>query len=166
MNENINLVEILKDAPKGTKLWSPLCGECEFLYIHYAEGEDYKIPLIHTHTIKEYVSNGWCTNYADFYKDGQLESCNREDGDCMLFPSKDNRDWSTFKAPWGHKHFEPGQKVLVPYNNGTTCKLRLTFYSHYDESPKQHFTTDAMCFSDKEVIAYKGNENKLGKPVE
>lgn len=29
MNENINLVEILKDAPKGTKLYSPICGECE-----------------------------------------------------------------------------------------------------------------------------------------
>lgn len=28
MNENINPVEILKDAPKGTKLWSHLCGEC------------------------------------------------------------------------------------------------------------------------------------------
>ena len=28
MNENINLVEILKNAPRGTKLWSPLCGEC------------------------------------------------------------------------------------------------------------------------------------------
>ena len=31
MNENINLVEILKDAPRGTKLWSPLCGEYEFI---------------------------------------------------------------------------------------------------------------------------------------
>lgn len=28
MNEKLNLVEILKDVPKGTKLWSPLCGEC------------------------------------------------------------------------------------------------------------------------------------------
>ena len=33
MNENLNLVEILKDAPKGTKLWSPICGYCEFLKI-------------------------------------------------------------------------------------------------------------------------------------
>lgn len=28
MNENLDLVEKLKDVPKGTKLWSPLCGEC------------------------------------------------------------------------------------------------------------------------------------------
>lgn len=31
MNKNLNLVEILQDAPKGTKLWSPLCGECELV---------------------------------------------------------------------------------------------------------------------------------------
>lgn len=29
MNENINLLEILKGIPDGTKLWSPVCGECE-----------------------------------------------------------------------------------------------------------------------------------------
>lgn len=29
MNKNLDLTEILKDAPKGTKLWSPICGECE-----------------------------------------------------------------------------------------------------------------------------------------
>ena len=28
MNENLNLVEILKDCPKGTKLYSPAFGEC------------------------------------------------------------------------------------------------------------------------------------------
>lgn len=29
MNENLNLVKILKDAPMDTKLYSPICGECE-----------------------------------------------------------------------------------------------------------------------------------------
>lgn len=38
MNENINLVEILKNAPKGTKLWSPLCGDCTLEGIGSAEG--------------------------------------------------------------------------------------------------------------------------------
>ena len=28
MNENLDLTKILKDAPKGTKLWSPICGDC------------------------------------------------------------------------------------------------------------------------------------------
>ena len=30
MNENLNLVEILKDCPKGTKLWSPVWGRVTF----------------------------------------------------------------------------------------------------------------------------------------
>ena len=28
MNESINLLEILKDAPRGTILWSSICGVC------------------------------------------------------------------------------------------------------------------------------------------
>ena len=30
MNEKLNLVEILKDCPKGTKLYSTVLGEVEF----------------------------------------------------------------------------------------------------------------------------------------
>ena len=30
MNENLNLVEILKDCPEGTKLYSTVFGEVEF----------------------------------------------------------------------------------------------------------------------------------------
>ena len=35
MNENINLCEILKDCPKGTKLYSPVIGEVIFEDINY-----------------------------------------------------------------------------------------------------------------------------------
>lgn len=164
MNEKINIAEILKDAPKGTELWSPIVGEITFDRIR----QDHKKSEAY---IKAKDSHG---NFYTFMSTGELFVTNNyhgaipisHGGMCVLFPSRDCLSWRDFKAPWKHKHFEPGQKVLVPYHDGTTCKLRLTFYSHYDESPKQHFTTDAMCFSDKEVIAYKGNENKLGKPVE
>ena len=37
MNENLNLVEILKDCPEGTKLYSPIIGEVEFKRIKYSE---------------------------------------------------------------------------------------------------------------------------------
>ena len=33
MNENLNLVEILKDCPSGTKLYSPALGEVDFVDI-------------------------------------------------------------------------------------------------------------------------------------
>lgn len=155
MNENINLIDILKDAPKGTKLWSPICGDCILDKIET------------TDTTANYAI--FCLVVSDhspvrFTSDGKYTLC-FDDGECVLFPSKENRDWSTFRASWKHKHFEPGQKVLVPYCDGTIYKWRLAFYSHYDESTKHHMTTDAMCFSDEDVIAFKGNEDKLGKPV-
>lgn len=165
MEEKLNIAEILEDAPTGTLLYSPIFGELAYIGCYAYEGQTYSIIVCQ---YPDAIGQGDSAS-VEFDENGTYLNrgySSRRGGECMLFPSKDNRDWSTFKAPWGHKHFEPGQKVLVPYNNGTTCKLRLTFYSHYDESPKQHFTTDAMCFSDKEVIAYKGNENKLGKPVE
>ena len=30
MNENIDLTKILKDCPKGTKFYTPICGEVSF----------------------------------------------------------------------------------------------------------------------------------------
>ena len=156
MNENLNLIEILKDAPKGTKLWSPICGDCildkidtRYTTVNYA----IYCLTVNDHSPVHFTANGKYTLCFD-------------DGECVLFPSKENRDWSTFKTLWMHKHFELGQKVLVPYHDGDIYKWRLTFYSHYDEDIKQHFTTDAMGFLDEEVIAYKGNEDKLGKAVE
>lgn len=81
--KDLNLVEILKDAPKGTKLYSPIFGECEldevsknFIYVVVNRGND-----------KGYLKESFNSN--------GLYYCNGEE--CMLFPSKDNRDWNTFK---------------------------------------------------------------------
>ena len=42
MNENLNLVDILKDCPKGTKLYSTMYGDVEFESIN----EDKSHPII------------------------------------------------------------------------------------------------------------------------
>ena len=83
MEKTLNLTKILKDAPKGTKLYSPLFGVLYLTEIEYGNG-DY--PII-------------CEN-----KDGYTKSFTKEgkyeidsEGECILFPSKDNRDWNTFK---------------------------------------------------------------------
>ena len=44
MNENIDLTKILKDCPKGTKLYSPVFGKVELKVIG-----DNKYPIITTH---------------------------------------------------------------------------------------------------------------------
>ena len=79
MNENINLCEILKDTPKGTKLYTPIFGEVEFIGIEGSSLPKYPISV---------TKNGF-TYY--FTKEGYYS----EDGiECLLFPSKDQRDWS------------------------------------------------------------------------
>lgn len=85
MNENLNLVEILKDCPKGTKVYSPMLGEMEFIEIY----PNSSYPIIAE------SKRHRCT--PDFFtKEGKyIDDC---DAECMLFPSKDNRDWSTFKV--------------------------------------------------------------------
>ena len=95
MNENLDLCLILKDCPKDAKLYCTFLGDVLFSKI-----EDNKI-FVHT-------------NYAvySFYSDGKF-TC---DGECVLFPSKDQRDWSKFKIPikrFNPKEFKPFDKVLV-----------------------------------------------------
>ena len=57
MNENLNLVEILKDCPKGTKLYSSAFGEVEFQHIKL--GSVYPIIIkLKTGFIEKITSNG------------------------------------------------------------------------------------------------------------
>lgn len=91
MNENINLKEILKDCPKGTKLYTPLVGEVELVSVSTKTDDKYPIWVTYCHDDR-YV----------FTKDGRYEE-NAPNGECLLFPSKDQRDWGKFTAPWYKK---------------------------------------------------------------
>lgn len=151
MDDNLNLVEILKNAPKGTKLWSPICGECEFIEIRY----------INTYPISCITDNGCKLN---FNNQGKYLF---KEGECMLFPSKENRDWSTFNvSERGHKHFVPFQRVLCAFDHEYGYEIwAADVYSHYDEPTGKHFLVSGYVGNDNEVIPYEGNEDKLGKSV-
>lgn len=149
MNENINLVKILRDVPFGTTLWSPLCGECNFVN---------NINIDSAFPITVSTNKGDCITFTK-------EGFYRIDGvECLLFPSKDNRDWSTFKVPQKHKHFEPFQKVLTVYREfGGDDIWIIDLYSHYKNG--FHYTMSADRLDDDRIIPYKGNEDKVGKLV-
>ena len=85
MNENLNLVEILKDCPKGTKLYSPLFGEVEFEQILENWG---------------YVSVRKGKDTWPFESDARFPISDSKSAELMLYPSKEQRDWSKFTAPW------------------------------------------------------------------
>ena len=97
MNENLNLVEILKDCPKGTKLYSTIFGEIKFGFIE--DNSIYPIVLILLNGGHEYLTS-----------DGKLYET--FGGECILFPSKDQRDWSNFKPK--QPKFDP--KTLNPFD--------------------------------------------------
>ena len=82
-----NLVNILKYCPKGTKLYSPIYGEVTFT----------RISIINTILCKATKSNGEITS-VDFNRFGRL-SGEFSNSECVLFPSKDQRDWDKFRIP-------------------------------------------------------------------
>ena len=123
MNENLNLVEILKDCPKGTKLYTPIWGEVVFIEIRKNKNCPYPIC----------INTNAASSYTYLAKDGRY-LINREESECILFPSKDQRDWSKFTAPWLKKErfdpktLQPFDKVLVRDTNSE--KWRIQLFSH------------------------------------
>lgn len=106
MNENIDLTKILKDCPEGTKFYSTVFGEVEFVRVHQNNSVDFPIEFkLSDNSIDSVTTDGRL--YEEF------------NGECILFPSKDQRDWSKFTAPWlKKKKFDPAtlkpfDKVLV-----------------------------------------------------
>ena len=121
MNENIDLTKILKNCPKDTKLYSSTFGEVEFQYI--VQGALYPIVIkLKNGVTEKLTSNGVLfSNY---------------DGECVLFPSKGQRDWSKFTAPWYKKEkfdpktLKPFDKVIMKNNlNEWTCAI----FSHISD---------------------------------
>ena len=118
MNKNIDLRKILEHCPRGTRLYSTTFGYVNFKML---------IPS------SEYPIIVYCKdeiNEKSFTVDGKFMK--NYDAECTLFPSKDQRDWSKFSAPWYKKEkfdpntLKPFDKVLVFTNGEWTCD----FFSH------------------------------------
>ena len=106
MNENIDLTKILKNCPKGWEFYSSVLGEVEFVEI--CDDEKGENPI--------WVKVGKLAYTTGFTKEGFYL---KGKGECTLFPSKDQRDWSKFTAPWYKKGkfdpntFQPFNRILV-----------------------------------------------------
>lgn len=78
MEKELNIAAILKGKPAGTKLWSPIFGDCTLDRI---TSEDSLIWAYHIDRVVE-----------TFYPNGKYD----KRGECIIFPSKQMRDWSKF----------------------------------------------------------------------
>lgn len=136
MNDNIDLTKILKDCPKGWKFYTPVWGEVSFDRIY-----DNGIYVISIATERD-------------YKVLTKEGCylNREDAECIFFPSKDQRDWSKFTAPWLKKERDVFIAWLEEQERGKRGKKEYGLKSSKDEDVRKF-----MQYIEKQAKAYDLN---------
>ena len=133
MNENLDLTKILEGCPKGTKFYSPLFGEVELSYIYgcrigIACGRMNRLYIFNAAGKYEMIEMRCSDSRGNYYYSDE----------CLLFPSKDQRDWSKFERFWDKpkkERFDP--KTLQPYDkvlakDGFSSKWTCTFFSHMD----------------------------------
>ena len=125
MNENIDLTKILKDCPKGWKFYSSVYGDVEFVEIlpnipYPKRSQENGLYLLKTLMLERPIRLK-----SDFFEYGITSAGEHQKGvgECTLFPSREQRDWSKFTAPWYKKEkFDPKtlkafDKVLVKISN-------------------------------------------------
>ena len=147
MNENLDLTEILKDCPKGTKLYSRCLGSVEFS----------KITL--DNYIKIIDKNGY---YIRFKPNGIYE-LSEENAEIDLFPSKDQRDWSKWHRPFVDGDIFVclnlcGNHIAI-YNNAE----RSNFYGYYVmvANNGSSISIDGFCSGDYYRLATEEEKQKL-----
>ena len=129
MEAKINIVEILKDKPQGTKLYSSACGKCRL------GGVDDKSFKISFYNSKFGFMNGG-EGYLD--KNGKLY----DDGECVVFPSKEMRIWHKFAWKTGD--------VLVS-NDG---KREVLFKTWVNDSYTKFVGLHCLINNDNEEVEY------------
>ena len=129
MEQKLNITEILKNKPRGTKLYSMIHGKCS------SEAVTDEIFKINFCTSKfGLTQSGECTliKFGNMY-DG---------GECIIFPSKEMRDWSKFQ-------WEKGD-VLISNDGGT----EVIFDKWYDDTYTSFYCKHYLNSEDKNKIVY------------
>ena len=145
MNDNTDLTKILKGCPKGTELYSTIFGKVRFEQINNYDAHPIEIKVLNKFTNPSLVS-------AYFAKDGRYSSS--YDGECTLFPAKDQRSWSKFERFWDKPKVEkfdvntlqPFDKVLTRCDDSD--KWGIDLFGYFDNLYKGVCCLDAylqMC---------------------
>lgn len=150
MNENLNLVEILKDCPKGTKLYSTIYGDVELDCINKRE----------CFPVKFVKSDGFLGSVT-----AQGLVLEYYDGECILFPSREQRNWDLFTVPnckkdkFDPKTLKPFDKILARDREST--RWRCTFFSHIRDKEEiiYKYVTTNDCY--KRCIPYNEDTKHL-----
>ena len=123
MEAKLNIANILKNKPKGTKLYADAFGELKLVKVD-------KVDTIYTRT-KEGM-------FYSFYNDGKYD----KNGEPILVPSKEMRDWSKFSWKKGD--------ILISNDYGT----EVIFYDWYDDTYTNFYGKHYLNSEDKNNIKY------------
>lgn len=154
----MNIAEILRKCPQGTQLYSPLLGNVKLINVIESFGR----ILIR---VEGFSDKGFTIYKFNAY--GFFNCLDIHSNECMLFPSRYQRDWSKFVVdkPDSEKkyQFKPFEMVLVrdEDDRNWTCNF-FSYINDYGE----YICIDSYW---KQCIPYKGNEHLLGttnKPKE
>lgn len=126
MNEKVDLTKILKNCPKGFKLYSPMVGEVEFERI--LDGRAYPIITSYNERTLAFTNEGF------YYDDAGAEA------ECLLFPTAEQRDWRKFKAPWYKKEMD-----INSMSNKDDERLRKTVIAFLKDFAEQGYENAVEC---------------------
>ena len=136
MENKINIAEILRDMPKGTKLYSPLFGKCEYIAV---VGDKRPINIRTSNTTDmQYEA---LTEYGCYFSDF-------EDTDTVLFPSAKMRDWSKFFKR-GDIVYNPHSQMYAVFEcwaNDDYTEFNTTINHYKDNTFGKEEVCDTECF--------------------
>ena len=161
MNENIDLTKILDGCPVGTVFYSTVYGEVGFIKININDVYPIELDVYNKHT---------GSRVSIYYtKDGKLSTV--YGGECTLFPSKNQRDWSKFKRFWDKSEVEeskvekfdintlqPFDKVLV--RDFLNEDWMADFFERIDENDV-HYNATCVTSHWKQCIPYNDETKHL-----
>ena len=135
MESKINIAEILRDMPKGTKLYSPLFGKCELAGVDTGETDEPIRVEPFTGVSRTFLSEG---RYFGRYKDAE----------CLLFPSAKMRRWDKFFKR-GDIVYNPHIQMYAVFEcwaNGDYTEFNTTINYYKDHTFGEEEVCDTKCF--------------------
>lgn len=118
--EEINIADILRNEPAGTRLYSPACGALEFTNV--TDGVIWCMEpgsSLTPHRIS-FTSYGKLINYGEW----------EFEGECLLFPAKELRDWDIYCWREGDVLESNDERNVVVFDKFTRSD-RSRFAAHF-----------------------------------
>lgn len=148
--KDIDIYEILEDVPEGSKLYTPMCGVVELRCLQDDKEAPEAIITIEKNSV-DYTFN----------KNGKYV----KEGEVLLFPSNEMRDWSKFFKTGDVLESERGICIFEAYEDDWT---KLNFTGRYSlakgkfSDKHESFSTLDWVKSDHPAEYIKSIEERLG----